>query len=132
MAELMSFGPHTIQVLAEESEYGFAEGRFVPGVAGPPPHRHDWDEGFYVLSGQLAVQIDGEDRIVGPGEFVLARGGQLHTFEVSGEVEATFFATFSSAAGVAYIKEMSAAFAAGGRPGEDQLATIYDRFGVTR
>ena len=29
---------------------------------GPPPHRHDWDESFFVLRGSVEFSIDGKDR----------------------------------------------------------------------
>lgn len=38
-----------------------------PAEAGPPPHRHPWEEIYVVLSGQLKVTVDGSARIVGPG-----------------------------------------------------------------
>ena len=36
-------------------------------AAGPPPHRHPWEETYVVLSGQLEVTVDGSAQIVGPG-----------------------------------------------------------------
>ncbi|MFY9863019.1 MAG: cupin domain-containing protein [Trebonia sp.] len=38
-----------------------------PAEAGPPPHRHPWEEIYVVLSGQLEVTVDGSARIVGAG-----------------------------------------------------------------
>ena len=38
-----------------------------PAEAGPPPHRHPWEEIYVVLSGQLEVTVDGSARIIGPG-----------------------------------------------------------------
>jgi quercetin dioxygenase-like cupin family protein len=32
-----------------------------PGFAGPPLHRHDFDEAFYVIEGELAFQL-GQER----------------------------------------------------------------------
>ena len=31
-----------------------------PAEAGPPPHRHPWEEIYVVLSGQLEVTVDGQ------------------------------------------------------------------------
>jgi len=47
--------------------------------AGPPLHRHDFDEGFYVLEGELTFQLGEELRTAGPGEFVFAPRGSVHT-----------------------------------------------------
>jgi mannose-6-phosphate isomerase-like protein (cupin superfamily) len=47
--------------------------------AGPPLHRHDFDEGFYVLEGELTFQLDDELSTAGPGEFVFVPRGAIHT-----------------------------------------------------
>jgi quercetin dioxygenase-like cupin family protein len=52
----------------------------VPGRwAGPPLHRHDFDEGFYVLEGEMIFQLGDELRAAGAGEFVFALRGAVHT-----------------------------------------------------
>ena len=51
------------------------------GFDGPPLHVHpSFDEGFYVLEGELAFRM--EDKIVsgGPGTFAFAPRGVPHTF----------------------------------------------------
>jgi quercetin dioxygenase-like cupin family protein len=52
----------------------------LPLDAGPPPHHHPWDEGYYVIEGELRFSIDGQERHVKPGEFVYAPGGSVHGF----------------------------------------------------
>jgi quercetin dioxygenase-like cupin family protein len=47
--------------------------------AGPPLHRHDFDEGFYVLEGELTFQLGDELATAGAGEFVFAPRGAPHT-----------------------------------------------------
>jgi quercetin dioxygenase-like cupin family protein len=48
--------------------------------AGPFLHRHDFDEAFYVLEGELTFQV--EDRLVQPraGDLAFAPRGVPHTF----------------------------------------------------
>ena len=50
------------------------------GFAGPPLHRHDFDEAFYVLEGELTFQL--EDRLftAGPGELAFAPRNVPHTY----------------------------------------------------
>jgi quercetin dioxygenase-like cupin family protein len=50
-----------------------------PG-AGPPFHKHDFDEAFYVLEGELTFRLRDEYLKVGPGEQAFAPRGVPHTF----------------------------------------------------
>ncbi len=122
-------GPNRVRILHDSDSLGLAEGHFVPNVPGPPPHKHDWDEGFYVVSGRLHVVVDGEEHILEPGEFAMARGGQVHTFHVDGDDPAVFAATFGPQ-GIAYLRDMAEAFTATG-PDPNKLAALHDRYGVT-
>lgn len=45
----------------------FEEG--VPLGMGPPPDRHDWDEDYYVLDGEIDFAIDGEKVTSKRGDF---------------------------------------------------------------
>ena len=47
---------------------------------GPPPHRHPWDEWFYVLQGSIEFTCYGEVQLCEPGTFVHAPAGMLHGF----------------------------------------------------
>src|SRR6478752_4668788 len=48
---------------------------------GPPPHSHDWDEAFYVLSGEIRFLCDGEDHVCQPGTLVHIPRGTVHGFQ---------------------------------------------------
>ena len=48
--------------------------------AGPPPHRHDWDESFFVLRGSVELSIDGEANVYGPGTLVHLPAGTVHGY----------------------------------------------------
>lgn len=52
-----------------------------PG-GGPPLHTHDLeDEFFFVIEGTVKFSVDGKESIVGPGGFVCATRGSIHTFK---------------------------------------------------
>jgi quercetin dioxygenase-like cupin family protein len=52
-----------------------------PEGSGPPPHSHTWDEAFYVLSGEIAFGVSGEDDTVGTaGTLVHVPAGTTHWF----------------------------------------------------
>ena len=48
--------------------------------AGPPPHRHDWDESFYVLRGSVEIDCAGEVGTCTPGTLVHVPRGTLHGY----------------------------------------------------
>lgn len=47
---------------------------------GPPPHRHDWDESFYVLKGRIEFVCDGQAVTCTPGTLVHVPRGTVHGF----------------------------------------------------
>ena len=48
---------------------------------GPPPHSHDWDEAFYVLSGEIRFLCNGEAHLCQPGTLVHIPRGTVHGFQ---------------------------------------------------
>jgi len=48
---------------------------------GPPPHSHDWDEAFYVLSGRIHFLCGGEAHECEPGTLVHIPRGTVHGFQ---------------------------------------------------
>jgi quercetin dioxygenase-like cupin family protein len=59
---------------------GIIESVMPAGATGPPLHKHDFDEAFYVLDGELTFLVGGELVKVGAGEMAFAPGGEPHTF----------------------------------------------------
>ncbi len=60
----------------------------IPPGDGPPPHRHDFQEGFYVLKGELRFTVGNRSVGLPAGGFVSIGGGTAHTFENAGPGEA--------------------------------------------
>jgi len=55
-----------------------------------PYHKHNaYDEGFYVLDGEITVVCDGEKTILGKNGFIFLPGTKPHGFLVSGSGPAT-------------------------------------------
>src|SRR3954463_15238833 len=60
----------------------------VPAGAGTPPHTHAReDEAFYVLSGELVIECEGESapHRVGPGGFFFGARGRRHAIRNIGD-----------------------------------------------
>ena len=82
--EMFYAGGDRYRFLAEvgdtDSTYGLIEAIVPPG-GGPPPHSHSREEeGFYVVEGEVTVQVNGREVVAGPGSFVNMPKGSVHSF----------------------------------------------------
>jgi len=48
------------------------------------PHVHSYEEGFYILSGEAALGIDGRSYLLGPGDYGALKVGTPHAWRNSG------------------------------------------------
>lgn len=55
----------------------------IPPGGGPPPHRHDFEETFTVLEGELAVVFRGAKQVVRAGETINVPANAPHQFHNS-------------------------------------------------
>jgi quercetin dioxygenase-like cupin family protein len=74
----------SINVLLRSEDSGgrvsLVDNRVPAGTAGPPLHRHDFDEAFVVLAGEVTFQL-GDDLVTRrAGEIAFAPRGVPHTF----------------------------------------------------
>ena len=64
------------------------DGRFAlvevtsPKGNGPPPHRHPWREGYWVIEGELEFVVDTNTTKLAPGSWLLVQPGVAHTLKV--------------------------------------------------
>jgi quercetin dioxygenase-like cupin family protein len=57
----------------------------APPMSGPPLHRHSReDEWFYVLDGEVTVEVDGRRSVLSAGGSAFAPRGTAHTFQIFG------------------------------------------------
>lgn len=74
-------GTERYTILADRDELVLTEFRYAPNQDGPRRHiHHHHADAFYVLDGDLRITLDEEDRILGPGGFVLIPPEVIHTF----------------------------------------------------
>jgi uncharacterized cupin superfamily protein len=52
----------------------------IPPGGGPPPHRHDFEESFTVLEGEIEATFRGEKSVVRAGESVHIPANAPHSF----------------------------------------------------
>ena len=74
---------------------------------GPPPHRHDWDEAYYVLAGQVAFEIDGEPVTLNEGDFTQLPRGTVHSFKGASETPSRVLIFAAPAHGSDFFRELS-------------------------
>jgi quercetin dioxygenase-like cupin family protein len=53
----------------------------IPLGMGPPPHRHNWDEAYYVLEGDIDFDIEGERVRISDGDFARLPANTIHGFK---------------------------------------------------
>jgi mannose-6-phosphate isomerase-like protein (cupin superfamily) len=82
----------SVLVRSEQSEgrVGIIESVMPPGVSGPPLHKHDFDEAFYVLDGELTFHLGGGLVTIRAGEMAFAPGGEPHTFANRSQADARY------------------------------------------
>lgn len=59
----------------------------VPTDKGAPPHKHPWDEAFYVLKGDIEFQVADERHRLSAGDYVLIPADHVHSFRGLSEEE---------------------------------------------
>ena len=76
---------YTILVTGEDTagKYTLIDMHVPPG-GGPPPHRHDFEEMFTVLDGEIRVTFRGETLIARPGETINVPANAPHAFTNAG------------------------------------------------
>jgi quercetin dioxygenase-like cupin family protein len=52
---------------------------------GPPPHRHEWDESFYVLKGSIDMTVAGKSAHCERGTLVHIPRGTAHSYRFGAE-----------------------------------------------
>src|SRR5258708_4196582 len=60
-------------------------GMQVPPGGGPPPHRHDFEEMFTVLDGEVRVTFRGETLVARAGETINVPANAPHSFTNAGD-----------------------------------------------
>ena len=106
----------------------------VPPGSGVPPHTHAReDEAFYVLSGEIVIEFEGEaaPRRVASGGFFFGARGRRHAYRNLSDEPARVLVLCAPSCGLdEMFAELDAATAAG-RPEMATLAAIAAKYGVT-
>jgi mannose-6-phosphate isomerase-like protein (cupin superfamily) len=107
-----TIGPQVATVKAEGRGGPAVVETLLPPGSGAPRHlHHDHDETFYVLSGTLEVDVDGEHVVVGAGGLARAIRGTPHAFHNPGPGDAVVLALYDPPRSLEYLERLGAAIA---------------------
>jgi quercetin dioxygenase-like cupin family protein len=106
----------------------------VPPGAGAPPHTHAReDEAFYLLSGELVFEFEGESapHRVAPGGFFFGARGRRHALRNAGDKPARVLVLSAPSCGLDQMFAELDAASASGMPEMGKVVAIAAKYGVT-
>lgn len=109
--ERIALGPNevVIRLSGAETDGAFSLLEYTAPPDGPSPGRHrheETDEVIFVLDGELACDVDGDELHADAGESVWIPRGTPHSFEVAGSREAWCLLWYVPAGFEGYFREM--------------------------
>ena len=129
--EVYDTGALRLRVLAQAPDHPVAvtDSTVPPGFPGVVRHRHvHMTDIFYVLDGELAIQVGDEWHILGPGGFALVPPGIPHTFANRGSVPARVLNIQQPAGLEQYLKEALKRMAEGHPWSPQEMAEIAAQY----
>jgi len=124
----LSYAGEPTRILLEQAGLALVQTTIPAGFPGPPPHlHHDFDEGFFVLDGELVFTAGEKTVTGGAGTFVLAPRGLRHTFANPGDAPARVLGFWTPRAGLEFFEDMGAALPDSGPPDPAVVAEVYRR-----
>jgi quercetin dioxygenase-like cupin family protein len=115
---------------AGQGRFSLLEYDINPGSMSPPLHTHDFDEAFYVLDGELTLDLGerGTERL-GAGGSAFIPGGEVHTWrnESPGAVRVLVICTPSGFE--QYFRELAEQIGQG-PPDPERVAELNASYGV--
>lgn len=109
--ERIALGPNevVVRLSGAETNGAFSLLEYTAPPDGPSPGRHrheETDEVIFVLDGELACTVDGDELHADAGESVWIPQGTPHSFEVVGSREGWFLLWYAPAGFEGYFREM--------------------------
>jgi mannose-6-phosphate isomerase-like protein (cupin superfamily) len=113
--------------VGQSPDFAAFESELPAMSAGPPPHIHRiYDEAFYVLEGEVAYVLDGEQHTCSAGSFVFVPRGVAHGFGNPAEHRARMLVITTPDA-IQGVEESALLMATPGPPDFQKLAEIFQR-----
>ena len=104
--------------------FGLFESSFPPGTGMPFLHLHRrYEEGFYVLEGEVQFQLGPEEAHAGPGSAILIPAGVPHCFRNVGAGDVRWLVVAAPPDAVTLIEKAGEVV-----PDLDRLAELFERY----
>lgn len=102
------------------------------GARVPAAHYHTtWDETVYGLEGRMTWIVEGVERVLGRGDHMFIRRGQVHQFVNRGDEDACALSVLTPGViGPEYFRAMAAVFDAPGPPDLGKVKAVMLEFGL--
>jgi quercetin dioxygenase-like cupin family protein len=114
---------------APDQPVSVTDSTMPPQFPGPVQHRHaQMTDISYVLEGELAFELEGEWRVLGPGSFALVPPGVVHTIANRGSVAARVLSIQQPAGLEQYLKEAMMRMAEGHPWSPAEMAEVAARY----
>jgi quercetin dioxygenase-like cupin family protein len=97
-------GTYTILISGEQTGGRYTMIDMLVPAGGPPPHRHDFEEIFHILEGELEITFCDEVHHVGPGQSINIPANAPHGFRVISPTPARFLCICLPAGQEAFFK----------------------------
>jgi mannose-6-phosphate isomerase-like protein (cupin superfamily) len=111
-------------------DFSLMERTLPAGGRTPPAHRHtNCSEAFFVLDGSITFWVDDAELTGGPGDFLLVRRGEAHTFGNKSPVPARLLVLHAPAAD-GYFEELHKLWAGDQSPEREQERELMSRYGM--
>ena len=95
---------------------------------GPPPHSHDWDESFYVISGDIEFGYGDKHMLAKPGTLVHLPAGTTHWFRFATKGEMVSMTSREGAS--AFFTDVDAKVPHGDQPDIEKLGAVATAHGL--
>jgi mannose-6-phosphate isomerase-like protein (cupin superfamily) len=124
----------TVKGVADLDGVGFAliDNSAAPGVPGPPLHVHEAiDEAWYLLEGELDIQVGDQRRRVSAGSFLLVPHDTPHTFTNAGAGRARWVGVLAPGTALGMLEDLGRLIPDQGAPDDDAITEMFQRYGTT-
>lgn len=122
---------HTVTVSAADTNgaYEIVEMGGAPGGMVPPHIHANEDETFYVMQGEVAFNVEGEEVLAGPGTTIHLPRGVRHGFRLAGDGPARMLLIIAPAGLEAMFRDLAALPA--GPPDPEAVGAICAKYRIS-